>query len=163
LLEFAKSGDYTKDPRLQPGWSTALWRDQHPLAIERTSHITVLVRDLREATALYQDVLGGKLFHDEETPGHKRSAFFAIGEDTVIEAAHPLSTSSPEARDLDQAGEGIYSMTFKTRDLNKAANFLRSKQQRIETQDADSLVLARGSAFGMTVAFTQRSIPNDPR
>jgi catechol 2,3-dioxygenase-like lactoylglutathione lyase family enzyme len=123
----------------------------------------VLVRDPREATVLYQDVLGGKLIHQEETPGHRRSAFFAIGEDTVIEAAHPLSTSSPEARDMAQAGEGIYSLTFKTRDLKKAADFLRSKQQPIETQDADSLVLSRDSTFGMTIAFTQRSIPNDAR
>jgi hypothetical protein len=64
---------------------------------------------------------------------------------------------------MAQAGEGIYSLTFKTRDLKKAADFLRSKQQPIETQDADSLVLSRDSTFGMTIAFTQRSIPNDAR
>jgi len=162
-LEFAVIEKFSIDARLQPNWSAAFWRDQHPLGIERVSHITVLVRDLREAKVLYQDVLGGKLLHEEEASGQKRSAFFAVGEDTVIEAAQPLSAASPEGRDMEQAGEGIYSVTFKTKDLKRAADFLQAKQQRIEWQDAESLVLNREEAFGMVISFTQRQIPNDPR
>lgn len=163
LLEFAVIEKFTIDARLQPGWSATFWRDQQPLGIERASHITVLVRDLQEGKALYQDTLGGKLLHEEETPGQKKSAFFAVGEDTVIEVAQPLSMASPEGRDMEQAGEGIYSVTFKTKDLKRAADFLRSKKQRIEAQGADSLVLNREDAFGMVIGFTQRRIPNDPR
>jgi len=163
LLEFAVIEKFSIDARLQPNWSAAFWRDQHPLGIERVSHITVLVRDLREAKVLYQDVLGGKLLHEEEASGQKRSAFFAVGEDTVIEAAQPLSAASPKGRDMEQAGEGIYSVTFKTKDLKRAADFLQAKQQRIEWQDAESLVLNREEAFGMVISFTQRQIPNDPR
>ncbi|MBI3303761.1 MAG: VOC family protein [Deltaproteobacteria bacterium] len=163
LLEFALIGHFSIDARLQPGWSAAFWRDQHPLGIERASHITVLVRDLREAKAVYQDLLGGKLLHEEETPGQKRSAFFAVGADTVIEAAQPLSAASPEGRDLEQAGEGIYAVTFKTQDLQRAADFLQSKQQRIEWQSPDALVLNRDDAFGMVIGFTQRRLPNDLR
>jgi catechol 2,3-dioxygenase-like lactoylglutathione lyase family enzyme len=163
LLEFAIIGNFSIDARLQPGWSAAFWRDQHPLGIERASHITVLVRDLLEAKAVYQNMLGGKLIHEEEIPGQKRSAFFAVGEDTVIEAAQPLSAASPEGRDMEQAGEGIYSVTFKTQDLRKAADFLQSKKQRLELQGTDSLVLNRDDAFGMVIGFTQRRIPNDLR
>jgi len=163
LLEFAEIEKFTIDARLQPNWSAAFWREQHPLGIERASHITVLVRDLREAKALYQEILGGKLLQEEETPGQKRSAFFAVGEDTVIEAAQPLSAASSEGRDLEQAGEGIYAVTFKTTDLKRAADFLQSKKQRVEWQGTDSLVLNRDDTFGMVIGFTQRRIPNDPR
>lgn len=163
LLEFAEIEKFTTDSRLQPGWSAAFWRDQHPLGIERASHITVLVRDLHNAKTLYQDVLGGKLLHEEEIPGRKKSVFFAVGEDTVIEAAQPLSATSPEGRDLEQAGEGVHAVTFKSKDIKKAADFLQSKKQRLEWQGTEALVLNHDDAFGMVVGFTQRAIPNDPR
>ena len=117
LLEFAATGNYIADPRLQPGWTTAPWRD-HPLGIDRTSHITVLFGDLKAAKSLYVDLLGGKLLHESETPGRKRSAFIAVGEDTVIEAAQPLSATSPEGRDLEANGEGVHAVTFKTLNLD---------------------------------------------
>lgn len=45
---------------------------------------------------------------------------------TVIEAAQPLSPTNPEGLDMERAGEGIYSVTFKTKDLKRAAEHLRS-------------------------------------
>lgn len=162
-LEFAAVGKYTIDPRLQPAWSNAFWRDRHPLGIERASHICVAVRDLPAAKRLYCNVLAGKLLHEEETAGRKLSAFVAVGEDTVVELAQPLSPASPEGRDMDQNGEGIYSLIFKTRDLAKAGDFLKSKQMRPEPDGADTIVLGRDQAFGMVIGFTQRTLPNDPR
>jgi len=162
-LEFAVVGKYTIDPRLQPAWSNAFWRERHPLGIERASHICVAVRDLPAAKRLYCDVLAGKLLHEEETAGRKLSAFVAVGEDTVVELAQPLSPASPEGRDMEQNGEGIYSLIFKTRDLAKAGDFLRSKQMRPEPDGADTIILGKDQAFGMVVGFTQRALPNDPR
>jgi len=162
LLEFAATGNYITDPRLQPGWTTAPWRD-HPLGIDRTSHITVLFGDLKVAKSLYVDLLGGKLLHESETPGRKRSAFIAVGEDTVIEAAQPLSTTSPEGRDLEANGEGVHAVTFKTLNLARAAEFLKSKKQRIEAENANSFALNVEDSFGMPMAFTDLAIPGDPR
>ncbi|HEX3408956.1 MAG TPA: VOC family protein [Candidatus Binataceae bacterium] len=163
LLEFAAAGNYIKDPRLQPGWTTAPWREHHPLSIDRTSHITALFGDLKAAKALYVDLLGGKLLHEAETPGRKRSAFIAVGEDTVVEAAQPLSPTSPEGRDLELNGEGVHAVTFKTLNLKRATEFLKSKGQRIEAENANEVVLNTNDTFGMVVGFTDRSIPNDPR
>lgn len=162
-IEFAQVEDFSIDVRLHPGWSSAYWRDRHPLGIERASHITVVARDLDKAAGFYQDALGGKLLHQEETAGHKKSAFFAVGEDTIVELAQPLSAQTPEARDLEQAGEGLYGVTFKTKDLSRAAQFLESKRQRIESRTADSLSLNRDDTFGIGIAFTQRRIPQDSR
>jgi extradiol dioxygenase family protein len=162
-LEFAASGKYTIDPRLQPAWSNSFWRQQHPLGIERASHITVVVRDLPSAKRLYCDILAGQLIHEEETAGRKRSAFVAVGEDTVVELAQPLSQASPEGREMEDNGEGIYSVTFTTRDLARANAFLKSNQLRPEPDGTDSIVLGKDQAFGMVVGFTQRRLPNDPR
>jgi len=162
-LEFAAIGKYTIDPRLQPAWSNNFWRQQHPLGIERASHITAVVSDLPSAKRFYCDILGGKLIHEEETTGRKRSAFVAVGEDTVVELAQPLSQTSPEGREMEGNGEGFYAVTFKTHDLPRANAFLKSKQLRPEPDGADSIVLGKDQAFGMVVGFTQRKLPNDPR
>jgi catechol 2,3-dioxygenase-like lactoylglutathione lyase family enzyme len=161
-FEFAVAPRFFIDPRLQPGWSMEFPRDQHPLGIERASHITMLFGDLKNARRVYQDALGAKLIHEQELAGHKRSAFFAIGEDTVIEAAQPLSTSSPEGRELEQAGEGIFAVTFKTRNLSRAADHLRANSIRFELSQ-NSLVINRDDAFGMVLSFTDQELPNDPR
>jgi catechol 2,3-dioxygenase-like lactoylglutathione lyase family enzyme len=162
-LEFAVIQKYTIDPRLQPGWSNEYWSARHPLGIERASHICVIVRDLPKAKRLYCDVLNGKLMHEEENAGLKRSAFVAVGADSVVELTQPLSSTGPEAREMEQNGEGVYSIVFKTRDLAKANDFLKSKQLRPEPDGTDSVVLGKDQAFGMMVGFTQRALPNDPR
>ena len=152
------------DPRLQPAGRLTFTRDEHPLGIERASHLTMLFRDLEEARKVYEP--GARRAHprsnEEEMPGRKRSVFYAVGEDTVIEAAQPLSPTSSEGLDMERAGEGIYSVTFKTKDLKRAAEHLRSKGQRV-TVDAGSLVIDREDASGMVLRFTERQIPNDPR
>jgi catechol 2,3-dioxygenase-like lactoylglutathione lyase family enzyme len=160
-FEFAAVPKFFIDPRLQPGWSIEYPRDQHPLGIERSSHLTVLFRDLNEARAVYENALGGALFHEEEVPGRKRSLYYAVGEDTIIEAAQPLSPTSPEGIDLARAGEGIYSVTFKTRNLKRAAEHLLAKGQRF-TEDGDSLMFDSNQAFGMMIGFSEKDIPNRP-
>ena len=89
--------------------------------------------------------------------------YFAVGADSVIEAVQPLSASSAEGQDLDRAGEGIFSVVFKTKDLKRAADHLRSHKQRIEFDGANTLAINREDAFGMMIGFSDRNIPNDPR
>jgi catechol 2,3-dioxygenase-like lactoylglutathione lyase family enzyme len=160
-FEFAVAPKYFIDPRLQPGWSMDFPRDQHQLGIERASHVTMLFRDLNDAQRLYEDALGATLIHEQES-GYKRSAFYAVGEDTVIEAAQPLSNSSPEGRELEQAGEGIFAVTFKTRNLTRAAEHLHRINIRFELND-HSLMINPGDAFGMVLRFMEQPLPNDPR
>lgn len=162
LLEFAEPG-FSPDPRLEPGWSPARWRDEHPLGIVRTSHMTVLFNDLADAATVYGDLLGGTLIHEGERPGAARSAFYALGEDTLIEAAQPLGSGSAEARDLASAGEGVFGVTFLTRDLDRAATFLEEQGQRVEPGPGRSLTLAPECSFGMVVRFSEDAVPGDPR
>ena len=110
MLEFSPHGGLSPhlDPRLKPGWSTAFWRDEHPLGIERVSHFTAVVRDLAKAKPFYEEALGGNLLHEEEVADRKRSSYFALGDVSVMEAAEPLSSSGPEGRELERAGEALY-------------------------------------------------------
>lgn len=162
-LEFALAGDFTPDPRLKSDWSSAYWRNQHPLGIERASHITLVVRDLPAAKRLYVDVLNGQLIHEAEIAGRKRSAFVTVSEDSVVELAQPLAADSAEARDLEQNGEGVHALVFKTRNLKQAEEFLRSHNLRPAADASGALMLGADQAFGMVIGFTDRTLPNDPR
>jgi extradiol dioxygenase family protein len=161
LLEFCEAG-FAADPRLEPGWSTERWR-RHPLAIERTSHVTVLVEDVDEAGEVYGEALGGRPLHGEDVAGERRSAFYAIGEDSVVELVQPLSATSEEGRDLARVGEGVYSLTFATADLDGAAAFLRSKGQRLESAGDRTFALNLDDAHGLRDRFTSAPIPRDTR
>jgi catechol 2,3-dioxygenase-like lactoylglutathione lyase family enzyme len=161
-LEFALPGDFIGDPRFDADWSAEPWRE-HPLGIERTSHVGVVVRDLDAATRLYCDVLGGTLFHTDEVPERARRAYVAIGEDSVVELALPLDPTSREGRDLDHNGEGIHSLVFRTADLDRASAFLVDQGLTPERDDDDTVVLGPDQAFGMVVGFTRRALPGDPR
>ena len=161
-LEFAVYGDYLLDPRMKKGWSSDRWR-RHPLGIEGTSSIGIVVSDMTKAKRLYCDVLGGTLIHEERVADRKESAFVAVGDDTVVELAQPLSADGVEGRELATYGEGIYSLIFRTNDFERARDFLLAKQQRSELDGPDTIVLGAEQAFGMRLGFTQRDLPNDPR
>ena len=161
-LEFAIVEPFTIDPRLQPAWSNDFWRERHPLGIERASHITAVVKDIGLAKRFYCDVLNSKVLSETETK-RKRSAFLSVGKDTIVELAQPLSSDSAEAKDLERHGDGFFGVTFKTRNLSKAAEFLRSKQMKRETTLPNVIALGQETAFGMVVSFTDQALINDPR
>jgi len=69
------------------------WR-KHPLGVTELSHVTVLFRDLNAAHRIYGEVLGGDLLHSEEIPGERRSAFYTLGPEVIIEALQPLNEAS---------------------------------------------------------------------
>ena len=86
-----------------------------------------------------------------------------LGETAHVELAEPMSTTGVEGRELATHGEGIYSLTFKTNDLERARNFLSAKGHRPESEGPDTIVLDADQAFGMRLGFTRRALPNDPR
>jgi catechol 2,3-dioxygenase-like lactoylglutathione lyase family enzyme len=161
-LEFAVYGEVVLDPRMKTGWSSDRWR-RHPLGIEGTSSIGIVVSDMTKAKRLYCDVLGGTLIHEEHVADRKESAFVAVGDETVVELARPLSPDGVEGRELAKYGEGIYSLIFRTNDIDRARDFLGAKDQHAAADGPDTIVLAAEQAFGMRLGFTRRVLPNDPR
>jgi len=162
LLEFCEPG-FAADPRLEPGWSARSWADEHPLRIPRTSHLTVLVDELDAAQAVYGDALAGRLLHRvTDTDGSER-AFYAVGEETIIEAVAPHGADTPEGRDHGANGEGVHAIVFATTDLDGAASFLRGKGQRLEASGPDTVFVDGRDSFGLRVGFSRAAIPGDTR
>ena len=152
------------DPRLRGTYSPDFWRDEHPLRIQR-SHLTVLVRDLAAARALFVDVLEGRpLFEDKHTARGTHSLFVAIGVDpVVVELASPLEAESPESLELEKNGEMIYSVTFRLEDLDAGIGHLRECGLTPSLRRDGSAVLDPSQALGAVFGFSGEDVPNDPR
>ncbi len=150
-----------RDPRFQPGWSTAPWQDG-PLGIARLSHLTTAVHDVDTARRFYQDGLGGVAFHDESSAGARR-AFVVVGTDTVIELAQPESEGSRLAADLAAHGELPHAATFRVRDLAAVERHAEQMGVRVAERDSDTITLEPADCFNAVWMFTERDLPGDPR
>ena len=153
---------HPRDPLFKPGWSSAYWRDEHPLGILRLSHMTNVVRDLDRPLSLFTGPLGGTLFHrgTTETAEH---AFVMVGTNTVIELARPITQGSPLERDLADNGEIPHAMTFLVRDLDSAERHVEKLGVRVSERRAGSLVLDPRDTFNAMIGFTDEILPDDPR
>jgi catechol 2,3-dioxygenase-like lactoylglutathione lyase family enzyme len=162
LLEFME-GPAPFDLRLQPGWSTDFWRDRHPLGIEACAQLTLVVRDLGRARALWVDALEGRAFLERESKARgTRSLFVAVGDEVVVELAQPVDPGCDAARELAQNGEILHAVGFRVRDLERAAGFLRGLGLEVEARDGE-LELGPGQALGARYRFAQAALPGDPR
>ncbi len=154
--------DTQRDPHVQASWTGAYWLDEHPLGIERTSHITTIVSDLDRACALYSDLLSAPPFHLEET-ADRRSAFTMVGTESVVELAEPKSPDSRLGRDLADHGELPHAVTFKVRDLDAAVAHVGAAGMAILQRDKETAMVNPTDLSNAIVSFTTRALPNDPR
>lgn len=152
-----------RDPRYEPGWGPWWWADRHPLQIQKVSHVTVSTFDLDEACKLYVDVLDGTVL-DEGTDAelNARSVYVHVGEDLVVELAQPAG-DGPLQSDMAEFHHGIYSLTFKVRDLGDAEQHLSRKGIEFARSDDATLVSDPKTTHGCVMAFTTKEIPGDPR
>ena len=128
-----------------------------------TSHIGIVVRDLAAATRLYCDVLGGALFHERSCP--TASAARSSPSATAPSSSSPsrCRRPSPEGRELERTARASSAFVFRTADLDRAQAFLEEHGLTPEPDGEDTIVLGPAEAFGMTVGFTRRAVPDDPR
>ena len=120
------TGDLPGDPRTQPGWSPAWWRDEHPLGIVRLRSIGLSTTSLDAARAVFAGKLGlDALARREDPVDAAECESFRLG-DTVIEAMQALHADSPLARHARDI-QGIYCLTFEVRSAEAAARYLRGR------------------------------------
>jgi catechol 2,3-dioxygenase-like lactoylglutathione lyase family enzyme len=162
-LEFqALSSDGHRDPHLSSEWSGAYWRDEHPLGLERTSHITTVVGDLDRACSFYDEVLDAPAFHREAGPD-RRSAFVMVGTETVVELAEPTSHGSRLGKDLADHGELPHAVTFKVGDLGAVEAHVATIGMRISERSDSTIFVEPEDLSNALVGFTTRLLPGDPR
>jgi catechol 2,3-dioxygenase-like lactoylglutathione lyase family enzyme len=161
LLEFCPAG-FAADPRLDVGWTTARWQE-HPLGLARTSHVTVLFDDLAAGQRVYGDVLDGRLLHEDTTNPAAPRAYYAIGEDTVVEVVAPTDDTTPEGRDRAVAGNAVHAITFATVDLARAEAFCSEQGVATTRTSSGDIHLDLSPAHGLNLYLTDRPIPGDTR
>jgi hypothetical protein len=142
------------DPRYQPGWSAAPWRE-HPLGIEGF-RLAITVRDLEKAGRVYEALRAPKLKESEQA-GAKR-AWYRLGEGTLIELVQPTVTDSAAARDLEKNGELLHSTVFEVRDLAAVASHLEAHGIRIAERYDGRIVADAATCFGAGFDFTTERI-----
>jgi len=174
MVEFytpAEPGFLTMDPRLRPHWegfSRDYWPNQHPLRLLRLSHITILVNDVDKACDFYGTVLDGTVLPPQRSRLEGvESRHVLVGEDTVVELAHPIDTGSALGRELATVGEGAIGATFLVRDLDRALAYLQGHPdsgggQPILETGAHDIVLDRTKTWGVEFRFTDEGLVGDP-
>jgi catechol 2,3-dioxygenase-like lactoylglutathione lyase family enzyme len=155
------------DPRLRPEWDAfrdAYWARHHPLGLQRTSHISVVVHDLPAAEKFYVDVLDGVPLPDQAAtiPGGT-ARHVAVGEDTIIELLAPGDGDTVAARDLARVGPSITGITFTVKDVPEAASWLERIGAAVAEVTDHEIRLDVDKTFGCEYRFTDRVLVGDPR
>ena len=85
--------------------------------LEKIDHIGIAVRSIDQARPFFEKVLGLPCEGEEVVESQKvKTAFFAVGE-VHIELLEPTSDDSPIAKFLENKGEGIHHIAYKTDDI----------------------------------------------
>lgn len=166
LLEFVDFGPELMPgcPRLEADWDPTRWRDDHPMHLDGLSHVTVLVRDLEQATRFFAGVLGCPVFHEERsTEAGTASRFVLIGSETVIELAQPIVQGTRAAADMAANGECVHAVTLRSVDLDAAVAHLGAHAIGVVDRTEDTVVLDPADTFGAVIRLTSRRLPDDPR
>lgn len=144
------------DPRENPDWTPAKWRDDHPLGIEGLQSIGLSAPSLDEARALFANRLDWPEIAALPLPGDEAECVaFAMG-DTVLEAMQGKDASGAVATHA-RATKGIYCLTFKVKDAEAAAEYLRGKGLDLIGDVADRFAIAPEQAQGRLIYFTENT------
>jgi methylmalonyl-CoA/ethylmalonyl-CoA epimerase len=96
-------------------------------------HVGVAVPDYDAAIALYRDVFGLRMVHEEvnEEQG-VREAMLAVGNgDTRVQVLAPLTPESTIARFLERSGPGLQQVAYRVEDVDAVSAVLRQRGLRL--------------------------------
>jgi len=96
-------------------------------------HVGVAVPDFDAAVAMYRDVFGMRLMHEEvnEEQG-VHEAMMAVGRSTsCVQILAPLTTASTIAKYLDRSGPGIQQVAYRVQDVDAVCAVLRERGVRL--------------------------------
>lgn len=148
--------DLPGDPRRDPAWSPAKWRDEHPLGIEGLQAIGISTESVDDAGELFAEQFGWiEMEHRELDDIDADCAPFLMG-DTVLEALESRTDRSALARHA-QGIKGIYCLTFKVKSAPAAAAYLRGKGLELVGNVADRFAIRPDQCFDRLIYFTDKT------
>jgi methylmalonyl-CoA/ethylmalonyl-CoA epimerase len=88
--------------------------------MEKLEHIGIAVKNLGQANALFEKLLGKPHYKIEEVASEGvRTSFFEVN-GVKIELLEASSETSPIAKFIDKRGEGIHHLAFEVNDIARA-------------------------------------------
>ncbi len=143
------------DHRSLPGWTIPPVSDFDPVSIIRTSHHTVLTRDVDRALRLFVEILSGEVIDVRENPvWETRSTFVRLGSD-VHEFAVPSREDSHAARDLALRAplDSYYSIGFRVADLDRVRSTLAASSVGLLHDSETAVVTDPRTSIGVPWGF----------
>jgi methylmalonyl-CoA/ethylmalonyl-CoA epimerase len=113
----------------------------------RLDHVGVAVADLAAARALYEQVLGLEVTHEEVIEDQGVHELLLSAGDAFVQLVAPLSPDTPVGRFLARRGEGVHHVGYAVPDLAAALADLRA--QGVEVIEP----APRIGSGGTTIAF----------
>lgn len=98
---------------------------------DRLDHIGIVVNDLDEALATYQEQLGFTLLERVAIPEQMVEAAFLDGRNSTIELITPTDAQSGTAKFLQNRGEGTHHVCYEVADLAAALAELKAQGVRL--------------------------------
>jgi len=100
--------------------------------IGRLNHVAIAVKDIKAASAVYRDTLGGDVTDAVPQPDHGVTTVFINLPNTKIELLEPLGDASPIAKFLEKnADGGIHHICYEVDDILKARDKLLAEGARV--------------------------------
>lgn len=104
--------------------------------MEKLEHIGIAVKNLGQANALFEKLLGKAHYKIEEVASEGvRTSFFEVN-GVKIELLEASSSNSPIAKFIDKRGEGIHHLAFEVADIKQSIEHY--KQQGFELINAEA-------------------------
>jgi methylmalonyl-CoA/ethylmalonyl-CoA epimerase len=95
--------------------------------ISHIEHIGIAVKNLQEAIAYYEHILGMKCYAVEEVKEQKvKTAFFMVGQ-TKIELLESTDPEGPIGKFVEKKGEGIHHLAFAVKGIEASLGEMESK------------------------------------
>ena len=147
------------DPRNLDTWSSLekMW-GFHPLTLERFSCVTLGVKDLDSAVAIYADTMQAVPVRsgvDEDLEA--RSEILRLG-DCLLQLVEPTNEDSDLGRHVAEWGNMIYSLRFKVTDVDAAESWLNKNGVRTTRLRREVLVTDVEDSYGAPLYFSSEDL-----
>ena len=135
-----------------------------PLKVKKLDHVVIAVEDLEDALAKWETNVGLKPDASLDHPlgsGFKVSRL-PIGE-SFLELVQPVEEKGRFYEQVQERGEGLFSISIEVEDLEAAVSHLRSKGAMVSDPEpsiwpgAKVARVNQGSAHGVSIQLIQRS------
>jgi catechol 2,3-dioxygenase-like lactoylglutathione lyase family enzyme len=134
------------------------------LGIERLAYVSIVVPDLEHAKKVYCKGVGATyLGEDTSELTGTRSAYVAVGPETVLELAFPLQPDGLPGRELAAHGGACHAVAFAVADLDRVTEHLGRAGVGILARDDSTILADPDDTFGAPFRFTTWRVPGDPR